>query len=82
MTLEERARVRRTPKRQVRKPSLNPHQVHEFAWWYEEKGGIVVVQEARAPDGRHLATESVLIRWPALLRAAQRCYKGEIIIHG
>ena len=54
-------------------PQLKPHRLHEFAWWYEEEAGIVVVQESRRPDGTHLATEQVPIPWKRLINAAKRC---------
>jgi hypothetical protein len=54
-------------------PSLEPHAIHEFAWWYEDERGIEVVQESRRPDGTHIATETARISWRALLAAAKRC---------
>lgn len=55
------------------RPSLKPKKIHEFAWWYEDKRGITVVQEARRPDGAHLSTEQCRIPWSRLLEAAKRC---------
>lgn len=55
-------------------PSNRPKKIHEFAWWYEDKGGIVVVTEARTPEGAHLATEQARITWTALFRAMERCH--------
>ena len=55
------------------KPSLRPKHLHEFAWWYEDERGIIVVQEARKPNGEHLSTEQVRIPWEALVRALNRC---------
>jgi len=54
-------------------PSLKPKKIHEFAWWYEDERGIIVVQEARRPDGTHLSTEQARIPWSKLMKAAKRC---------
>jgi len=51
---------------------LKPHVINAFQWWYETPTGIIVVTEARKPDGTHLATEQVFIRWRGLLGAARR----------
>lgn len=55
------------------KPSNKRHDLHEFAWWYEDEKGITVVQEARRPDGTHITTEMVDIPWHRLMAAAKRC---------
>jgi len=58
-----------------RKPDPVPHKISATAWWYEERDGIMVVQEARTVGGVHLALVRAKIPWISLLAAAKRLGK-------
>ena len=62
----DRSRLQRMPKR-----------CGANGWWYEGEAGIRVYREN--PGG---SNELGLIRWDVILRAAQRSYKGEVIVRG
>jgi hypothetical protein len=60
-----------------RNPNPDPveHKITPTSWWYEEKDGILVVQEARTAGGVHLGVVRTKIPWIALLAAARRLGK-------
>jgi hypothetical protein len=47
--------------------SRNPHHIDNHAWWYEENGGIVIIQDTEQPAKRELK-----IRWSAIRAALKR----------
>jgi len=49
-----------------------PHIVNKHQWWYEENGGISVLSDMRLPNGNHLITTQVFIRWTSLRAALAR----------
>jgi hypothetical protein len=60
------------------RPSLNPQKLtgNEAAWYYEDRGGITVVTEARDKEGKYLGvTMQTRIPWSMILKSASRCGK-------
>lgn len=54
--------------------SLRPKKITETSWWYEEKGGIVIVIEFRK-NGQWLGTEQVKIPWHKIRQSLLRLDK-------
>ena len=54
---------------------LNPHEIDEFHWWYEEQQGISVVAEAREGGSKYLGTTVTRIKWSAIRAALKRLDK-------
>jgi len=51
---------------------VDPHQIDEFAWWYEEPKGISILIEVRKPNGEHLSTEQRTLAWRSVEAALRR----------
>jgi hypothetical protein len=51
--------------------SLDPHDIDEHAWWYEEPAGITFVVEFHVPAG-YVGTEFRTISWGSVRAALAR----------
>jgi hypothetical protein len=58
--------------RSTKSEFLKPIHLSREAWYYEERRGILVVQEARTKDGELLKTAMVTIPWSKLERALEQ----------
>lgn len=54
------------------KPHLEPHNISDTVWWYEDHGGIDVIHHIRV-DGRWVRTDQIRIPWRTLIPAMERC---------
>ncbi len=62
-----------------REPSPKPKSIRGFkdtAWWYEDRGGILIVHEIRDATGSFVRTDQFRIPWSQLEAAHKRC-RGE-----
>ena len=56
----------------------NPHNIDEWAWWYEEPRGINLVVEERGHDGSYIRTRQRLIPWGQIRAALARLDKQKL----
>lgn len=54
------------------KLSLEPQMVSRTTWYYEERGGILVVHETRDKNGGFIQTDQFRIPWRKLVASLRR----------
>lgn len=55
--------------------SLDPQEVNQFLWYYEENKGLNIVHEIRDSQGGYLRTDQILIPWSKIERTYVRYRK-------
>lgn len=54
-------------------PSLNPQNLGEYDWYYENPKSLVLVHETRDKQGNYIQTDQIKIRYSKLLKSMRRC---------
>jgi hypothetical protein len=62
-----------------RRHNSGPILIDGDSWYYEERGGIKVVHEARTPAGQFIQTDQFLIPWKKLTKSLRHRPKAKRI---
>jgi len=55
--------------------SLNPQNITNTFWYYEEPKGLIIVHEIRQEDNSYMRTDQIIIPWKNILKSVNRYKK-------